>query len=111
LLFTVGRGAFKPPPRVESAVIRLSMLAEPAFGLETDDGPSVDWFRQVVKSAFGQRRKMLRNSLLAGLAGLDRGRLETAADDAGIDLTDRAERIEPEGFVRLARALAPAEAV
>ena len=58
LLFNVSRGNFAPPPKVESAVIRLVRRAEP---LVTDE----NWgtFKHVVKSAFGTRRKMLRNSL------------------------------------------------
>lgn len=57
-LFSVGPGNFNPPPKVQSAVIRLTRLAEPLVS-------DALWptFRNVVKPAFGQRRKMLRNSL------------------------------------------------
>ncbi|NJB84725.1 16S rRNA (adenine1518-N6/adenine1519-N6)-dimethyltransferase [Lewinella marina] len=58
LVFNVSRGNFSPPPKVESAVIRLvrretPLIPDAHYGL----------FKHVVKSAFGQRRKMLRNSL------------------------------------------------
>ncbi|MEZ4986746.1 MAG: 16S rRNA (adenine(1518)-N(6)/adenine(1519)-N(6))-dimethyltransferase RsmA [Saprospiraceae bacterium] len=57
-LFTVGAGNFNPPPKVQSAVIRLARREVPLVSDEV--WPS---FRQVVKLAFGQRRKMLRNSV------------------------------------------------
>ncbi|MEO0007990.1 MAG: hypothetical protein RJA20_2186 [Bacteroidota bacterium] len=56
-LFTVERGSFNPPPRVLSAVIRLTRKEN--FDLGCDE----QLFRQVVKTAFNQRRKMLRNTL------------------------------------------------
>lgn len=56
-LFTVGSGAFAPPPKVQSAVIRLRRNSR------TDLGCDEILFKTVVKTAFGQRRKTLRNSL------------------------------------------------
>ena len=56
-LFEVEPGAFKPPPKVQSAVIRL--IRKPKLELDCDEKR----FRQIVKTAFNQRRKMLRNSL------------------------------------------------
>ena len=58
LLFNVSKGNFAPPPKVESAVIRLVRRPQP---LIADEQYSL--FKHVVKSAFGKRRKMLRNSL------------------------------------------------
>ncbi|MBB4078463.1 16S rRNA (adenine1518-N6/adenine1519-N6)-dimethyltransferase [Lewinella aquimaris] len=58
LCFNVSRGNFAPPPRVESAVIRLVRRPVPLIADE-----HYGQFKHVVKSAFGQRRKMLRNSL------------------------------------------------
>jgi len=57
LLFKVSRGNFNPPPKVESAVIRLVRKAP--YDLDCDES----LFKSVVKQAFGQRRKMLRNTL------------------------------------------------
>lgn len=57
-LFTVGSGNFNPPPKVQSAVIRLRRKNNPLVASE-----DAALFRQVVKMAFGQRRKMLRNTL------------------------------------------------
>lgn len=56
-LFTVKAGNFNPPPRVQSAVIRLVRKANQDLGCE------YKMFRQVVKQAFSQRRKMLRNTM------------------------------------------------
>ena len=56
-LFTVERGSFNPPPQVQSAVIRLTRKEQ----FELDCNESI--FRQIVKTAFNQRRKMLRNTL------------------------------------------------
>lgn len=56
-LFTVGSGAFAPPPKVQSAVIRLRRNSR------TDLGCDETLFKTVVKTAFNQRRKTLRNSL------------------------------------------------
>lgn len=57
-LFSVGRGNFNPPPKVKSAVIRLVRREDPLVREELWSA-----FRQTVKLSFGQRRKMLRNSL------------------------------------------------
>lgn len=56
-LFTVGSGCFAPPPKVESAVIRLRRNSRMDLGCDQK------LFKAVVKTAFGQRRKMMRNSL------------------------------------------------
>jgi 16S rRNA (adenine1518-N6/adenine1519-N6)-dimethyltransferase len=56
-LFSVGSGCFAPPPKVESAVIRLTR------NTRTDLGCDESLFKAVVKTAFGQRRKMMRNPL------------------------------------------------
>jgi len=56
-LFTVERGSFNPPPKVQSAVIRLTRKEQ--FELGCDEA----LFRKIVKTAFNQRRKMLRNTL------------------------------------------------
>jgi 16S rRNA (adenine1518-N6/adenine1519-N6)-dimethyltransferase len=56
-LFTVKPGSFNPPPKVQSAVIRLARKAEQQLGCDEK------LFRRIVKQAFNQRRKMLRNTL------------------------------------------------
>ncbi|MCX7295519.1 MAG: rRNA adenine dimethyltransferase family protein [Hyphomicrobiales bacterium] len=91
ILFDVAPTAFVPPPSVTSSVVRLVPRAEPlacdAIALQ-----------RVTEAAFGQRRKMLRQSLKS--LGVDTGALLAGA---GIEPTARAEEIDVAGFVTLAR--------
>jgi 16S rRNA (adenine1518-N6/adenine1519-N6)-dimethyltransferase len=92
LAMKVHRSAFTPPPKVTSAVVHLTPAAMPG-------GVSAKTLERVTEAAFGQRRKMLRQSL-KGLPGA----LE-ALDTLGIDPTRRAETLSVEEFVAIARAL------
>lgn len=89
-LFTVGPGAFKPPPKVDSAVVRLLPRAPERIGI--DDRAR---FAGIVRAAFGQRRKTLRNALRNTCD-------ESAIRAAGIDPQARAEQLAVADFVRLA---------
>ena len=93
ILFDVAPTAFVPAPKVTSSVVRLTPRATP---LACD----ADALQRVTEAGFGQRRKMLRQSLKS--LGVDAGAL---LDQAGIEPTARAEEISVEGFVALARAL------
>ena len=94
----VPRGAFLPPPRVESAVVRIGFGAP---RVEVEDDP---WFRRVVKAGFAQRRKVLPNALAgAGLGA--QGPILEALGAAGIDPRRRGETLTVEEWARLARAL------
>jgi 16S rRNA (adenine1518-N6/adenine1519-N6)-dimethyltransferase len=86
--------AFVPPPAVTSSVVRLVPRAAP---LACDARA----LQRVTEAAFGQRRKMLRQSLKT--LGVDAAALLAAAE---IEPTARAEQIPVAGFVRLARAFA-----
>lgn len=93
-LFTVGSGAFNPPPKVQSAVIRLTRNGRTSLGCDEK------LFRMVVKTAFGQRRKTLRNSLKPIIA----------STGAAVDTTDpvfdlRPERLGVDDFVALTVSL------
>jgi 16S rRNA (adenine1518-N6/adenine1519-N6)-dimethyltransferase len=92
ILFNVAASAFTPPPKVVSSLVELVPRSEPL-------PCSAAALNRVAQAAFGQRRKMLRQSLKA-LAG-DPGPLLSRA---GLDGCSRAEEIPVEGFVRLARA-------
>jgi 16S rRNA (adenine1518-N6/adenine1519-N6)-dimethyltransferase len=94
ILFDVNPSAFVPPPKVKSSLVRLLPRAAP---LACDR----KLLESVTQAAFGQRRKMLRQSLRA--LGTDVPALVAAA---GLDPTARAEDIPVDGFVALARALA-----
>jgi 16S rRNA (adenine1518-N6/adenine1519-N6)-dimethyltransferase len=92
-LFTVPAGAFRPAPKVESAVTRLLPLGanRPAIADEA-------LFAQIVAAAFGQRRKTLRNALSALCD-------ESALRASGIDPGARGETLSVTDFVRLANSL------
>jgi 16S rRNA (adenine1518-N6/adenine1519-N6)-dimethyltransferase len=92
-------GAFRPPPAVESAVIRLGFRAVPRV-IVGDEA----LFTRVVRAAFGQRRKTLGNALRGGGLG-SAARLVAALADAGIDGGRRAETLSLEEFGRLADVL------
>jgi 16S rRNA (adenine1518-N6/adenine1519-N6)-dimethyltransferase len=93
-LFMVPPGAFRPPPKVDSAVVRLVPLPPAQIGVADRA-----MFDRVVRAAFAQRRKTLRNALqqLASSAQLEA---------AGIDPGARAEDIEVAAFIGLANTLA-----
>jgi 16S rRNA (adenine1518-N6/adenine1519-N6)-dimethyltransferase len=92
-LFTVPPGAFRPPPKVDSAVVRLRPLA----AHEHHDASPLH-VHAIVKAAFAQRRKTLANGLKTLLDS-------SAIAHAGIDPTARAETLAPTDFVRLAQLL------
>jgi 16S rRNA (adenine1518-N6/adenine1519-N6)-dimethyltransferase len=94
IMFDVAPSAFVPPPKITSSVVRLVPRAEP---LACDAGA----LQKVTEAAFGQRRKMLRQSLKS--LGVDASALLAAA---GIEPTGRAEEIPVEAFVALARIFA-----
>ena len=94
ILFDIAASAFVPAPKVTSSLVRLVPRAAP---LACDRAT----LERVTAAAFGQRRKMLRQSLKS--LGVDPMPLLAAA---GIEPTARAEEISVEGFVGLARALA-----
>jgi 16S rRNA (adenine1518-N6/adenine1519-N6)-dimethyltransferase len=88
-LFSVSKGAFRPPPKVESAVVRLEPLA---------DRPAIDWqrFDDLLRQAFSARRKQLRNAL--PLEPEDYAALR-------IDAQLRPEDLSPQDYVRITRQL------
>jgi 16S rRNA (adenine1518-N6/adenine1519-N6)-dimethyltransferase len=96
ILFDVNPSAFVPPPKVTSSMVRFVPRPEP---LPCDRR----LLENVTQAAFGQRRKMLRQSLRS--LDTDTAALINAAD---LDPTARAEEIPVSGFVALARALAAA---
>ncbi|MBI5461777.1 MAG: 16S rRNA (adenine(1518)-N(6)/adenine(1519)-N(6))-dimethyltransferase RsmA [Gammaproteobacteria bacterium] len=89
-LFNIGPGAFRPPPKVESAFVRLLPYRTPPVAVR-----DVALFARVVQLAFGQRRKTLRNTLKGILDATDLAAL-------GIDPQIRAEQLALADFARLA---------
>ena len=92
-LFTVPPGAFHPPPRVDSAIVRLIPHRHPP--VEVGDKPL---FAELVNRAFSQRRKTLRNSLKSLLDA-------TEIESAGVDPGTRPERLDLAQFAALSRKI------
>jgi 16S rRNA (adenine1518-N6/adenine1519-N6)-dimethyltransferase len=92
----VSPGAFHPPPEVSSAVVEL-VPVRPPRAVETTR------FRELVRGAFGARRKTLRNAW--SRVAPDAATLEAAAERAGVSLQARGETLEVEAFARMADAL------
>lgn len=93
LLFDVGPGAFRPPPKVTSTFLRLKPHAKPVVHISDPDQ-----FAALVTSAFSQRRKTLRNSIrhLLSIEQISAG---------GIDPSRRAETLTLEEFAILGNML------
>lgn len=91
LLFLVPAGAFQPPPKVESAIVRLQPYNDLPHPVKDEK-----LLNQIVTAAFGQRRKTLRNSLKNFI---DEARLEAL----GINPTERAEQLSLSQFVEICR--------
>lgn len=100
-LFDVGAGAFRPPPAVVSAVVRLTPHVR--FGL---DRSRRERLRTLVQALFGQRRKQIQKSLrsLGGFA-LSPEAVARVAHRSGLDLARRPETLSPEEFLALDTAL------
>jgi len=92
IAFDVPASAFVPPPKVTSSVVHIVPREKPL-------PCELKALERVTEAAFGQRRKMLRQSLKS--LAVDTGELLAAT---GIEPTERAERIPVEGFVALANA-------
>ena len=92
LAMKVHRSAFTPPPKVMSAIVHVEPAAMP-------EGVSARILERVTEAAFGQRRKMLRQSLKGMPGAVD------ALDSLGIDPQRRAETLQVADFVALAREL------
>ncbi len=92
----VPAGAFHPRPKVDSAILRIDVYAEPAAGVRDTDA-----FFRVVRAGFSSRRKQLRNALANGLR-VDVGAAGRWLAEAGIDATRRPQMLSVEEWARLA---------
>ena len=97
-LLTLPPGAFRPPPQVTSAVVRLEFLPPAAV----PEAPP--WFDALVRAAFTQRRKTLANALRAFAAGRGVDAV-TAIREAGLDPSRRPETLDLAAFVGVAHAV------
>ena len=104
--FEVGPGNFMPPPRVNSAVVRLdrTQARNPVTSKLLSEEELLHTMR-VIDAAFAQRRKTIRNSMSA--SGFDKDKLDQAFLATGIAPTARAEVLTSQDFICLAAALEP----
>ncbi|MFI5257161.1 MAG: 16S rRNA (adenine(1518)-N(6)/adenine(1519)-N(6))-dimethyltransferase RsmA [Gemmatimonadales bacterium] len=96
-LFRVPAGAFSPPPKVDSAVVRITPLEHPLITPE-EERP----FRHLVQGAFGLRRKQMRR-VIRTLRSLDAETADRVLEAADIDPAARPETLSAEQFVKLLR--------
>lgn len=97
VLFRVPPGAFQPPPKVESVVVRITPRADPIVRPDEEAA-----FRTLVQGAFGLRRKQMRR-VVRTLFELDAGTADSRLAAAGIDPDARPETLTPEAFAALLR--------
>jgi 16S rRNA (adenine1518-N6/adenine1519-N6)-dimethyltransferase len=93
---------FRPRPAIDSRVVEIRFFAQPP--VRAADEP---FFQELVRAAFNQRRKSIKNALEGGLAGRCQASVSAALAEAGIDPLRRAETLGIADFVRLAAALRP----
>ncbi|SET23074.1 16S rRNA (adenine(1518)-N(6)/adenine(1519)-N(6))-dimethyltransferase RsmA [Stigmatella erecta] len=101
-LFTLESHLFHPPPKVDSAVVRLTRRASPLAPVVDEER-----FTRVVKASFAHRRKTLLNSLKSDRTLATPEQYVKALETAGIDPMRRAETLSPEEFAALERGLGP----
>jgi len=104
IIAAVSRNSFYPRPRVDSVVVRLEMIPVPEL-------PALDrvFLRELIRAAFGKRRKMLKNALAGDRElGYSEPRIQAACSGAGIDPRSRPEELAAGDYIRLAAALAGA---
>ena len=94
----VGRRSFYPAPKVNSALVKLTVRENPK--LELSD---YTHFRKTIKAAFSQRRKNIKNCLLSG--GFSKENIQRAMQELGLDENTRGEKLSIEDFGSLSEAL------
>ena len=100
--FTVPAGCFFPPPKVDSAVVRIDLFERSPFSLSEEEKKL---FFACVRAAFMQRRKTLGNALAAGFPSLPKEVLRALPEEIGLSKDVRGEALSAESYARLARAL------
>jgi 16S rRNA (adenine1518-N6/adenine1519-N6)-dimethyltransferase len=98
LMFRVAPGSFQPPPKVDSAVVRIEPRPDPVITV-AEEAP----FRRFVLDAFGMRRKQMRR-VLRSLWSVSAERADAALATAGVDPTARPETLSPRNFADVLRA-------
>lgn len=99
ILFGVSRGCFMPPPHVDSAVIRMEVLAEPPVSVDDET-----FFFGMVRAAFSKRRKTAANSI-SSLLSVSKQQVETALTACGLPADVRAEKLTLSELAELSNRL------
>lgn len=97
IIFRVPAGAFNPPPKVESAVVRVLPRSDPEIGPDEEQG-----FRELVQAAFGMRRKQMRR-VLRGLRPMSAEHADEILGETGINPDARPETLTAQQFAALFR--------
>lgn len=100
-LFKVSAGSFVPPPKVDSAVVRIDLYEKCPYDIKDER-----LFRNCIKAAFEMRRKTLENALSAKLGGFTKEDVAEAISRSGFDAKIRGERLSTEDFAMLSNHLA-----
>lgn len=100
LVKIVPAGSFYPPPKVDSALLRLKMLDKPRVDVLDEK-----LLFKVIRASFGQRRKTLANGLSGGL-GIEKAKINEILENLGYSTTVRGEALALEDFARIADAVA-----
>ena len=98
-LFFVPRDSFLPPPKVNSAVITLTLRDEPPVKISSEEN-----FFRLVMASFSQRRKTAENSISSGL-GMPKDKVALAIAEAGLEKTVRAEKLTMDDFATLSEII------
>lgn len=101
IISLVPPGAFRPPPKVDSAVVRVAPLADPIVSMQ-----EVARYRGFVQALFGMRRKQIGNSLRSA-SGLSAEDAQKVLESLGIEPSARAETLSPVQLAELMRASGP----
>ena len=99
-LFKVSAGSFMPPPKVDSAVVRIDLYKIPAYVPKNEK-----FFRDLIKAAFEMRRKTLVNAINAKFPHIEKATIATVLASAGFSETIRGERLSTADFVCLSDLL------
>ena len=100
-VYTVGRGCFFPTPDVDSAIVRIEMLASPSVKVADEA-----LLFKIIRGAFNQRRKSIINSLSReAVLDIPKSELIAILNSAGIDPTDRPERLSLADFAKIANSI------
>lgn len=99
ILFKVSKGSFMPSPKVDSAVIRLNVLKNPAVDVEDEN-----LFFKVIKSAFMQRRKMILNSISSGFK-IDKCIMNNILENLNISVFARPEQLNLKDFANISNGI------